>query len=342
MIPPSPGATLLGIMCHTRESAPFITGALSLVLTAFLSVPAFPAQAEKGSSPGLRTDRIEKMLEDAKTGRKLVGPFGYIPRLKPILRLGEAEDDEDDELNGKPVDVPVFKDKAELEKTRERFHALMIRTAGFRAEKPRPKLKARTKDSVDVGQKQAGVSRRAEGLERYLQSSGAGPCVIFTLYHARSKTAALSHLDAGTGTADSVALMLHKMGLERGDKIEARLIGGMEGLSEDLFLVAIKTLDRLGVDIVEVDMKLDEETPRVETSRTKKGGREKIVLEKVRGVLVDSIIIDTEDGEVYDMIGVPPEPSPEDKKARKEAYEQEHGLPTVMIPKGLLRPAAVR
>jgi len=45
------------------------------------------------------------------------------------------------------------------------------------------------------------------------------------------------------------------------------------------------------------------------------------------------IIIDSETGEVYDMERYPPDPTPEQKKARKDAYNQKHGLPVVMIPR---------
>lgn len=192
-----------------------------------------------------------------------------------------------------------FESDAEYEAIWKRYQALSAETEAYRAKHPRPKLDARGADGIDVGQGRAGATRGGVGLPRYLQSDGAGPCVILTLYEARTRSASMAHLDAGTGVRESVERMLARMGSPAGAAVEARLIGGMEGLSGDVLAKAVLKLEKLGIPIVEVDVKLKGE-PEVEIEFPD-GQRRRYPK------LADSIILDTHDGAVYDMRGSVPE-----------------------------------
>ena len=110
--------------------------------------------------------------------------------------------------------------------------------------------------SVEVLQHEFTITRPGNDRSPFLQTFGAGPCVVLTLYDKRTKTGLLAHLDATTDVAGSFGQMaanLARHGVDIGN-MEARIIGGQTGQSEELIL---KLRDQLGdrnVRIVEQDI----------------------------------------------------------------------------------------
>jgi hypothetical protein len=98
-----------------------------------------------------------------------------------------------------------------------------------------------------------------------------------------------------------VIAMLRAMRLADGERVEGRLIGGYRGWSEGRFISAIAMGERLGVEFVEASVQ-DHDKPKPIKSLWI-GGEELIL----NGVAVESIILDSADGQVYDLAGVIPE-----------------------------------
>lgn len=249
--------------------------------------------------------------------------WSQVPEIGPTRQLRRASP---------PLSLHGIEDPEELARVTLRVRELRERTAAEQAKAPRPKLEARAEDGIDVGQQGAAATAPGAGRERYLQSHGAAPCVIVTLYDPETKTGALSHFDAGTGVAASLELMIGSMGLPEETRLQARLIGGMEGLSDSLFLQLVRELDRRGVEILEADMKgRDEKAPprRFRIPRLDGGYDER----ELPGLLIDSIVFDTETGAAYDMEGLPPQehrPGPPD-------LTRPSGHVVIMMKRGLLR-----
>jgi chemotaxis receptor (MCP) glutamine deamidase CheD len=254
-------------------------GALSILLLASV------AAAEP---PGLNSDAMRKVIERAATGNHTL-INGTVPTSDKIFA----------KLGGRRVPLGEIANEAEEERLGQRFVLLQNQTM-----RQRPQMDAPQEDQIDVLQHHAAITTYGT-TERYLQSDKAGPCVLLTLYDPASKTAAMAHLHALSGVSDSIAVMLAEMGVTKGAKVQARLIGGQAGMPQ-IFLVAIKTLDNFGVAIMEVDT-------------------------KVEGDPSDAIILDSQTGEVYDMQGAPPKESPERKAKERAAFGPEHHGRAVQI-----------
>ena len=88
-----------------------------------------------------------------------------------------------------------------------------------------------------------------------IQTFGAGPCVIVTLYDKNSKTGLMTHLDATTPVDISFDRMISEFAF-RGlnpQNLEARIIGGQEGSSEKLVYEIEKRLGTEKIKVVERD-----------------------------------------------------------------------------------------
>lgn len=190
-----------------------------------------------------------------------------------------------------------------VQQAQTRFDELLRQSMGGK----RPELRAREADGVYVPQKGATVLRAGNG-KRYLQSAGAGPCVLVLLYDASAKTGALAHIDATTDTPASVRAMVQALGAKSPSAVEARLIGGLSGISEDVFLDAIPVLDEMGVRIREVAIK--SENKQRSFTKTVDGKPVKYLS------FGDAIVMDVETGSVYDMVGMPPDGEAPDLEGR--------------------------
>ncbi len=135
-------------------------------------------------------------------------------------------------------------------------------------------------DYVMVSQRHVGYAMRGSSLEKVL-TFGAGPCVILTLYDRETGVGALTHLDAGSEVTEGVRGILRQIEAKP-ENIEARIIGGLEGQSEELVYDIYIALERANVSIVEADV------------LARDGSK--------------AVILDAKDGRVYDLLGVPPKP----------------------------------
>lgn len=77
-----------------------------------------------------------------------------------------------------------------------------------------------------VGQKEASVASFEEGSKKYLQSFGAGPCVIVSMY-SNNKRGSLAHIDALTELNRSFKDMTRKLGAKLED-VQVSLHGGTD------------------------------------------------------------------------------------------------------------------
>ena len=180
-------------------------------------------------------------------------------------------------------------DQEKLNRMSQEFARLLKRTreAGS-IHKMAPPM---TRNAISVGQKQAGVTSPETGRPRFLQSGGASVCVILTIYAPSKQIAALAHLDTGTAIGPSVRAMAGRMGLARGDRAEARLIGGSENISENIFEEALYHLSLAGIDVVE--------------TRIKSGA-------DMKKRYNDGILINSETGEIFELESLPKDqPRPE-------------------------------
>jgi len=66
-----------------------------------------------------------------------------------------------------------------------------------------------------------------ESGKRFIESSGAGPCVIATLYDASTKTGTMVHLDSRSNVITAVKNMKNKLASESSD-YQFRIVGGLE------------------------------------------------------------------------------------------------------------------
>ncbi|MFH1995563.1 MAG: hypothetical protein ABIJ27_01040, partial [Candidatus Omnitrophota bacterium] len=135
-------------------------------------------------------------------------------------------------------------------------------------------------DAIDVWQLQAGITRFKEGMPRYLETNGAGRCVIVSIYDKESKTGALMHSDSPTLIEPSLNLMLSFMGSQKRENLEVRIIGGYVKSEIERVAEIMMEVENLGMQVVEISMKSGSTGS-------------------------DNIILDSATGEVYDMIGFP-------------------------------------
>lgn len=129
--------------------------------------------------------------------------------------------------------------------------------------------------AIEVFQGEYAVSKPSHN--RYLQSSGAGPCVIITLYDKKNKIGLLAHLDAAVDIYNSMDLILQKLKEKGADasNLEARIIGGQRSQSEKIVYEIKDRLNESNIKIVETDVLADPQTSK-------------------------DILFDLETGEVYD------------------------------------------
>src|SRR5262249_50243926 len=103
---------------------------------------------------------------------------------------------------------------------------LIAQSEVYRSKRPMKSLRARQTSSINIMQHEAAITRAHKNLERFLQTFGAAPCFIVTIYDPISKTAALSHIDAGMPIGPSITQIVEKMGIPAGRTLESRIIGG--------------------------------------------------------------------------------------------------------------------
>lgn len=110
------------------------------------------------------------------------------------------------------------------------------------------------KDAVEVMQRHYAITRPGKGRATHLQTYGAGPCYVITLYHKSSKTGVMAHIDANTDVVRSlqdIANHLQKFGVDI-SKMEARLVGGNDSSRKQLDDIK-KALSDIRISLVEED-----------------------------------------------------------------------------------------
>ncbi len=109
--------------------------------------------------------------------------------------------------------------------------------------------------AIEVFQHEYAITR-ATDRRPILQSFGAGPCVIVTLYDSVNKIGSIAHVDGTTDIYNSFDQTFAELNLLRrknNSPIEARIMGGAKGLSEKIVYAIQDRLAEQGVSIVERD-----------------------------------------------------------------------------------------
>lgn len=110
------------------------------------------------------------------------------------------------------------------------------------------------KDAVEVMQRGYAITRPGGGRATHLQTFGAGPCYVLTLYDKGTKTGVMAHIDALTDFGASMNVIvahLEKNGVDIG-RMEARLIGG-DTTSRNCLLKIKTVLTDFQIKLVEED-----------------------------------------------------------------------------------------
>ncbi len=112
---------------------------------------------------------------------------------------------------------------------------------------------------------------------RYMQTFGIGPCVALTLYDNETRTGVMAHIDSPEKVENSTPVIIRQLqqqGIDPED-LEARIIGGRTELSEEIIRNLNQSLSQYNVPIVEED---------------------------ILGNSSRAIMMDLNDGEVYDYL----------------------------------------
>lgn len=96
----------------------------------------------------------------------------------------------------------------------------------------------------------------ADSKKTTLQTMGATTCVAITLYDTQNKLGALAHIDGVTKVHESFDRMIAELELLGANKsdLEARIIGGALGFSEELVYMITDRLTEADIPILETDI----------------------------------------------------------------------------------------
>lgn len=151
-------------------------------------------------------------------------------------------------------------------------------------EKPKEEIHKRQELSPPVSESQVVLQSTysiagKETKKRYLETTGAGPCVVATLYDPIKKLGSMVHFDNRSNIPRTIREMIDKMGGDS-SKMQMRIIGGYEEEKSSQGIVEqLRTIARLdNTIIVEEDV--------LQNSKERES--------------VD-VVMDTETGEVFDL-----------------------------------------
>lgn len=194
-----------------------------------------------------------------------MGMLGQVPFFNELKDRFSIKDPDEESLARAKQITNESNRKAE-EQQRE------IKSLKYLAEKNKLK-KERRKIDIENDQLVGSVSLGEIGIlstdsqKRYLETLGAGPCVIVTAYDANKKTAAMVHIDGLTNESAALQQLFGAAGT-----VEMRVLGGDSSSINQLVSIK-KILEEAGANVEEWD-----------------------ILNKNK-----SIILDRETGEIFDV-----------------------------------------
>ena len=205
--------------------------------------------------------------------RQTMSSLNHVPFFNALKnRFGIKDPDEENLARARQI-AQESNQKAD-ERQRE-IDALKYLAEKNRLNEPREGIDIENDEFVgSVGQAEIGVLN-PDGKKRYLETLGAGPCIIVTAYDRSNKTAAMTHLDGLTDERTTLNQLFGSAGT-----VEIRVFGG--DLSSINQLVSIKKiLEEAGAVVEEWDILnakksiiLDRETGKifdVKKGRERKG-----------------------------------------------------------------------
>ncbi len=188
-------------------------------------------------------------------------------------------------------------------KAEQEIEALFIQSKSV---PPRRKLSAWNSNVITVGQRQMAVSQYAPGrlLERYIQTFGASTCVVCTFYDASVHKGAMIHIDGSTDIESSLAQISHLMRANPRE-ITIHMIGG---IGNQMHLRILRVLKKMNLESQIIHVEANEGTDS------------------------KAIILDLENGEVFDMTGIP---FMDKDEIALMSYQALMSGPAILIRKGL-------
>lgn len=144
----------------------------------------------------------------------------------------------------------------------------------------REQLMFQQSNVITVGQKEMAASKYGaedSSLPRYLQTFGAGPCIVCTVY--KDGKGGMVHADSLTEIRSSLTQLFQVMNLKPSE-VEVRLIGGQDIQDVSKLLGSLEQLGIKDEQIKEIDMNCSGQESK-------------------------KVILDLKDGKVYDMSGTP-------------------------------------
>lgn len=124
-----------------------------------------------------------------------------------------------------------------------------------------------------------------------IQSYGATTCIILSLWDPKTKIGMVTHISANANTPESLTEIFAKfrhLGIQP-QQLQARIVGGWKGWSEEILQDILRGLKRNSITIVERDVL------RVAQSKDPLA-----LIEKITGPVVANVIFDLRDGQLYD------------------------------------------
>ncbi|OGQ45858.1 MAG: hypothetical protein A3I05_08230 [Deltaproteobacteria bacterium RIFCSPLOWO2_02_FULL_44_10] len=114
--------------------------------------------------------------------------------------------------------------------------------------------------AIEVFTDEYSITRPGNGRSPFLQTAGAGPCLVLTLYEKKTKTGLMAHVSAMADVVMSFKAMDRELRAQGVNitNMEARIVGGKSGLNVDTYISELKNeLFQRGIQLVEEDTNRD-------------------------------------------------------------------------------------
>jgi len=210
---------------------------------------------------------------DESLVRETMSSLNHIPFFNELKNRFNIKDPNEENLARARQIADESNQKAEEQQ--QEIDALKYLAEKNRLNEPRDKIDIEDDELVgSVSQGEIGVLRE-DSKKRFLETLGAGPCIIVTAYDPSNKTAAMTHIDGLTDEKTTLNQLFGAAGI-----VEIRVFGGDSSSINQLVSIK-KILEKAGAVVQEWDILnteksiiLDRETGKifdVQKGRERKG-----------------------------------------------------------------------
>ena len=191
---------------------------------------------------------INNFIADADDSlvSETIGMLAHIPFFSELKKRFNIKDPTEENLARAKQIADGSNRKAE-DQQRE-IDALKYLAEKNRLNEPREEIDVENDEVVgSVGQGETGVLHE-DSNKRYLESLGAGPCIIVTAYDSNNRTAAMTHIDGLTEENTTLNRLFEATG-----SVEVRVFGGDSSSINQLVSIK-KILEETGATVEEWDI----------------------------------------------------------------------------------------